>query len=106
MKKLVVCALLLMSITGTAHARLCFQDTIKEVHVGRVANDFDGGMAIYFHTTSGAFYMIDNVYNMNDPQGKFMYYQLMLSVLAGYKLKGFDNWNDACDKINQITLMK
>lgn len=108
MKKIIACALL-MAASGGAYATECFRDTITHVAVGQISNDLggDSGNAIYFVTSGGALWKMEDYLNMNDPAGKFMYTQLMLSVVGGYKIIGYRNYNGGkCEgQINQLTLM-
>jgi hypothetical protein len=106
MRKSVAGALLLFAFTGSAYAKVCFDDTITQVHTGEVNHALgnDGGNAILFHTGDARLWKIDDRYNMNDPQGIFMFKALGLAKAGGYKLVGLDNWNGLCDKINQLTL--
>jgi hypothetical protein len=110
MKKSLLCALLGVVAFGSANAAQmkCFEDTIREVGVGRVTNlayGDDGGQVIYFFTSGGLLLPVDNYYNMGDQQGKFMYTQLMMSVVGGYKLVGFDS-GGVCNKVDQLSLIR
>jgi hypothetical protein len=92
---------------------MCFHGAVKAVHLGNIVDPHgygnDGGMGIYFTSENDHLHAIDNLYNMNDSQGHFMFSQLAHAIARGFKIKAFDNrddnWNEKCDKINQISLI-
>jgi hypothetical protein len=106
MKMMLACVLSLCAVTGSAHAKKCFQDKITQVHTGRILASYghDGGMAIFFHTASGQMFPIDLHYNMNDAPGPAMYSTLTSAMTNDFQVAGFDA-SGQCNKISTLAIV-
>lgn len=85
----------------------CFQDQkVVDVRQGYVDGSLgaDGGHAIYFTLGNGRTYPINNGLNLNDHPGKAHLTTLLLAMISGYKITGWDHYGygGTCDDIDEL----
>jgi hypothetical protein len=105
-------AVVLTSISLGANAgKLCFQDRlVVSVNTGYVDLPFgaDGGDAVYFTLDDGAYFPLNNGFNLDWPRGQALHRVLLMALAGRYRVTGYDHYGygGTCDDIDELVIRR
>lgn len=108
--RLIACtALLACSLPATA-GKTCFTNQkVVQVNTGYVDMSFgaDNGDAVYFKLSNGQTFPMNNSFNLDWPRGQALHRVLLLAMVGGYRITGYDHWGygGTCDDIDEIVIV-
>lgn len=96
---------------AVSSAEGCFSDQkVVSVNSGyvdiRAAKGADGGDAVYFTLENGATYPLAYTYNLDWPRGQALHRVLMVALVGGHKISGWDHNGTKCDDIDEIQIKR
>ena len=88
----------------------CFTNQkVVQINTGYVDRPFgaDHGDAVYFKLSNGQTCPLNNGFNLDWPRGQALHRVLLLAMVGGYKITGWDHfgWGGTCDDIDEIAIV-
>ena len=108
--RLLACTALLAATSPAFAGMQCFNSQkVVQVYTGYVDLPYgaDGGDAVYFKLGNGQLFPLNNGFNLDWPRGQALHRVLLLAMIGGYKVAGYDHYGygGTCDDIDEIVIL-